>query len=254
MAEQKTEILDIQKEMFDRRQSPLRKYQNLMVGRRGLLPLIKYEFFNTFLRGCPGALGIALRRAFYRTWLGHMGKNVSFGFNVVLRHPHKIRIGDNVAIDDQCVLDAKGFDNVGVTIGSEVFIGRNTIIHCKNGSVNIRDGVNIGFNCDLAASGDIEIGEQVFIAAYSYLVGGGHEYALSRVPVMEQGRTAKGIRIGRGAWIGAGVIVLDGVTIGENALIGAGAVVTQSIPDRAVAVGIPARVVRIREEQDMPVG
>lgn len=246
MSEGNKEVLDIQKATGDSGLSAFRKYQDLVVGRRRLWDLLKYEFFNTFLRGMPGALGLALRRILYPLWLGAVGRNVAFGVGVTIRHPHKIRIGDNAVIDDHCLLDAKGSDNDGITIGAGVFIGRNTIIHCKNGSVVIRDKANIGFNCDLAASGKIEVGEQVFIAAYSYLVGGGHDYTALDVPVMEQGRTAKGIRVGRGAWIGAGVIVLDGVDIGEDALVGAGAVVTQSLSDRAVAVGIPARVVRVR--------
>ena len=56
----------------------------------------------------PGALGLALRKTLYPLLLGACGRNVVFGQNVVLRHPHKIRIGDNVVIDDNCLLDAKG--------------------------------------------------------------------------------------------------------------------------------------------------
>ncbi len=65
----------------------------------------------------PGALGLALRRTCYPWLLGRCGRNVVFGQNVVLRHPHKIRIGDNVVIDDNCLLDAKGDTNEGITIG-----------------------------------------------------------------------------------------------------------------------------------------
>jgi len=54
------------------------------------------------------------------------------------------------------------------------------------------------------------------------------------------------IRIGRDVWFGAGVRVLGGVTVGDQAVVGAGAVADQSVPDRGVAVGVPARVVRFR--------
>ena len=54
----------------------------------------------------------------------------------------------------------------------------------------------------------------------------------------------KGIVIKKNAWIGARVNILPGVTIGENAIIGTGSVVTKDIPDNAVAVGNPARVVK----------
>lgn len=51
-----------------------------------------------------------------------------------------------------------------------------------------------------------------------------------------------------GAWLGVGVIVLGGVRIGAGAVIGAGSVVTQDVPDGAIAVGVPARVVKMRSE------
>ena len=52
--------------------------------------------------------------------------------------------------------------------------------------------------------------------------------------------------IGEGAWPGAGAKILDGVSIGTHAVIGAGAVVREDVADRAVAVGVPARVVSSR--------
>lgn len=54
--------------------------------------------------------------------------------------------------------------------------------------------------------------------------------------------------IGNGVDIGAGAVILGGILIGDNAIIGANAVVTQSIPAGALAVGVPARVIRIKGE------
>ncbi len=51
-----------------------------------------------------------------------------------------------------------------------------------------------------------------------------------------------------GATIGAGAVILPGLTIGRRAMVGAGAVVTKSVPDDAVVVGNPARIVRYVEE------
>jgi acetyltransferase-like isoleucine patch superfamily enzyme len=246
------EILDIQKKLFDEKGSALAKYQALVIGRRGLWPLLKYELICTLVGGLPGAAGLVLRRLLYPLLLGRVGKNVTFGTHVTLRHPHKIFIGENVVIDDHCLLDAKGDANRGITLGSGVFVGRNSILHCKNGDIVVRDNVNIGFNCDIASSNYIEIGDQVLIAAYAYLVGGGHDYSRADLPIMEQKRVARGIRLGTNAWIGAGVTILDGVTVGESAIIGTGAVVTADVPARALAVGIPARVVRQRDACDAP--
>ena len=87
----------------------------------------------------------------------------------------------------------------------------------------------------------------MLIAAYSYIVGGGHGFSRTDDPIIEQGRIAEGIFIKDGAWIGAGVIVQDGVTVGEDTIVGAGAVVAGDLPAKAVAVGLPARVVRMRD-------
>jgi len=251
MTEEK-EILDIQKNLFDERKSAYRKYQDLVVGNRSFASLLKYEFICTFFGGMRGALGLALRRAVYPFLLGSVGRNVTFGMNVVLRHPHKIFFGDNVVIDDNCLLDAKGEANQGITIGSGVFIGRNSALHCKNGDIVIHDNVNIGFNCDIASSNRIEIGEKVLVAAYAYLVGGGHDHSRTDQAVMEQKRIARPILIEPRAWIGAGVTVLDGVTIGEGAIVGTGAVVNSDLPPNCLAVGMPAKVLRQRESSDTP--
>ncbi len=246
MTEQR-EILDIQQQLVNSDVSPMRKYLALVIGRGSWLSLLKYEVIILMSSTIPGALGLALRKVLYPRLLKKCGRNVVFGANVVLRHPKKIVIGDNVVIDDNCLLDAKGESNAGITIGSGVFMGRNTILHCKNGDIVIGDDVNIGFNCDIASSNRVEIGRKVLIAAYSYIVGGGHDFSRSDASVMDQKRTAKGIFVGPEAWIGAGVIVQDGCTIGEGTIVGAGAVVNADLPPKVIAVGIPARVLRNRE-------
>ncbi|WP_044931633.1 DapH/DapD/GlmU-related protein [Butyrivibrio sp. AC2005] len=55
--------------------------------------------------------------------------------------------------------------------------------------------------------------------------------------------------IKKNAWIGARVNILPGVTIGENAIVGTGSIVTKDIPDNAVAVGNPARVVKMIDKK-----
>lgn len=57
------------------------------------------------------------------------------------------------------------------------------------------------------------------------------------------------IKIGRGCWIGQNVVVMPGVTIGEMSIIGANSVVTSNIPERSIAMGTPARVMKRWDEQ-----
>lgn len=238
--------LDIQKTLFKGNRSPLRTYQDLAIGRRGWGALLAYELVQTCLCGLPGAAGLVLRKWFYRRWLGRVGRNVTFGAHVSIRHPHKIRIGDHVVIDDGCQLDAKGADNSGITIGSHVVMGRNSILQCKNGDITLGDHVNIGVNCDITSSNRVVIGAKTLVAAYAYIVGGGHAFDRADQAVMDQGRVAHGIDVGAASWIGAHAVVLDGTSVGEGAIIGAGSVVTKSLPAGAIAVGAPARVVRMR--------
>ena len=198
----------------------------------------------------PGALGLALRKTLYPALLGACGRGVVFGQNVVMRHPHKIRLGDNVVIDDNCLVDAKGSANRGITIGSGVFVGRNTILSCKNGDIDIEDGANIGFNCEIFSASTVRVGRDALLAAYCYLIGGDHDFSDPSSPVLSQGRRSAGVMVGAGAWLGAGAKVLDGVTVGERAIVGAGAVVREDVPAGTIAVGIPAKIVSRRDDRE----
>ncbi len=241
-----------QDELFAPGVSAREKYARLIVGRPGWGALVGYELVQLLSQWVPGAAGLALRKALYPLLLGACGSNVVFGQHVTIRHPHKVRIGDNVVIDDNCLLDAKGDDNAGITIGSGVFVGRNTILSCKNGDIVLGDGVNVGFNCEVFSAARVVIGRQALLAAYCYVIGGDHDWSDPSRAVTEQARTGAGVHVGEGAWLGAGAKILDGVEVGEGAVIGAGAVVRSAIPARAVAVGVPARVVGSRDAAAAP--
>jgi acetyltransferase-like isoleucine patch superfamily enzyme len=236
-----------QDDLFEAGKSSRQKYAELIVGETGWLALLRYELVVTFTQSVPGAFGLALRKSCYPLLLGSCGRGVVFGQNVSLRHPRKLHIGDNVVVDDNCLLDAKGASNRGIRIGNGVFIGRNTILSCKDGDIELADGANIGFNCEIFSASSVRVGPNALMAAYSYVIGGDHDFSDAGTSVLEQARTSAGVQIGEGAWIGAGAKILDGVTIGDHAIVGAGAVVRESVPPYTVAVGVPARVVSKRE-------
>ena len=244
----KKETVEIQRELHGAKTSKLQKYQELIVGKTGLGFLIKYELIITFTSALPGALGLLLRSKLFPKLLGKIGRNVTFGTNVVLRHPHKIFIGDNVVIDDNVVLDAKGTDNEGLFIGDGVFVGRNTILSCKNGDIRLDENANLGFNCEIFSANSVRIGKNVLMAAYCYLVGGTHTFSRTDIPMLFQEREARGITVGDNAWLGAHVVVFDGTNIGKECVIGAGAMVNGDIPDWQIAVGIPAKPIKDRRD------
>ncbi|MBN2030713.1 glycosyltransferase [bacterium] len=241
----KNDTIEIQKE-FLKKGGKLKKYQELILGEKGFFKLFKYELIMLCASWVPGALGLFLRSKLYPVLLGKVGRNVSFGLGVVLRHPQKIVIGDNVVIDDQCVLDAKGSDNRGIFIGNGVFLGRGSILNCKNGDIILKDNVNISSNCLIFSASEVKIEADVLLAAYCYLVGGTHHFDDPEVPVLYQKRSSKGIQVGSGGWLGAHVSVFDGVAIGKSVVIGAGSVVNKNIPDYAIAAGVPIKVIKKR--------
>ena len=176
-----------QDQLFEAGRSSREKYAALVVGRPGLAALIRYELVVAIAQARVGALGLVLRKRLYPWLLGACGRNVVFGQNVVLRCPHKIHIGDNVVIDDNCLLDAKGDSNRGISIGNGVFVGRNTILSCKNGDIELADGANIGFNCELFSASRVHVGANVLVAAYAYVIGGDHDFSAADVAVLSQG-------------------------------------------------------------------
>lgn len=243
MSEQGMKVKDV---AADRKSSSARAYRRLNYGASSLGYVLMAEIVQTMFGGCPGAMGLFLRSKCYRWLFASVGRGVVFGRHVTLRHPHKIRIGDGVVIDDGAVLDAKGETNDGIRIGNNVYIGRRTIVYCKNGDIEIEDNVSLSSQCQVFSSNRLVIRHDTVIGSYSYLLSGGSYDAADPRPFSQQeGTASKGpLEIGPDAWLAAHVTVVDGASIGERCVIGAGAVVTHPVPDHSLAVGIPARVNR----------
>ncbi len=240
---------EVRRMMKDTQGSALKKYLSLTVGKQSFWALLKYEILTSLLGPLPGAMGLFMRQKFYPFLLGKCGRKVVFGRNVTIRHPHRIRIGDNVIIDDNVVLDGKGEAETTIEIGSHSIIGRNSILSCKGGSIRLAERVNISVNCTLISETLLTIGENVLIAGHCYLIAGGN-HGLDRIdiPILEQPLIEKGgIQIGPNCWLGANVTVLDGVTFGQDAVAAAGAVVTKPVEAFHIVGGVPAKTLRDRK-------
>lgn len=111
-------------------------------------------------------------------------------------------------------------------------------------------GNNVSFNpdCHIAAILNIEIQDGVLFASRVFVTDHFHgDSSLSslKIPPHERLLISKGkVIIKENAWLGEGVAVMPGVTIGKNSIIGANSVVTKDIPDYAIAVGVPAKVIK----------
>lgn len=237
--------------LLDERQSAFRKYREMMTGGQPLLHFLRYEMLTFLLGSLPGSPGFLLRKIFYPGLFRAAGRGVVFGRNMIIRNPHKIRLGDNVVFDDNCLLDAKGCgEGEEIEIGNQVMVSRNSSIIGKYGGIAIGDRANIGTNCLFGSMGKMVIGRDTIFAANCYVGGGMYHMERTDLPVALQGSYTRGpVIIGDGCWLGAGAVVLDGVTLGRDVVLGAGAVACGEIPDFAVAVGVPARVLRIRKRK-----
>ena len=140
-------------------------------------------------------------------------------------------IGDNSKIWQFCVVLPNAVIGEDVNICSNCFIENDVRIGNR---VTIKNGVQIWDGIEI--EDDVFIGPNVTFTNDKFPRSKHYPEAFAKT-VLEKGCS-----------IGAGAIILPGVTIGANAMVGAGSVVTQSVPNKALVVGNPARFVRFIAE------
>jgi len=107
----------------------------------------------------------------------------------------------------------------------------------------------IGRGSSIVAHRSIEIGDDVWTGHNVYITDMNHGYEDVDLPISVQNQPETPVVIEDGSWLGHGVVVLPGAHIGRHVVIGANSVVTSKIPDYSVAVGAPARVIRVHDDQ-----
>jgi acetyltransferase-like isoleucine patch superfamily enzyme len=141
----------------------------------------------------------------------------------------------------------------GILFGDACHMQRGAWLYCvgiegKSASISIGNGCVFGYHNHITAVRDVRIGDYVLTANNVYISDNVHGFEDPSIPVMYQPvRFKQEVSIGSGSWLGENVCVI-GASIGQNCVIGANAVVTHDIPDRCVAVGSPARVIRHYDE------
>ena len=190
-----------------------------------------------------------IRGFFWRLQVKSEGM-IFVGKGVKIITPSKLKLGRKVFIGDYCHLNC--FSRGGVTLESGVTIREfgwmqlTSRISNPGESILIKQGTYIGPRVILGAAAPLVIGERCQIGANVSFVAEQHEFR-GEGEISEKGVCRSGITIGNDCWIGNNAVILDGVVIGNSAVIGAGAVVTRNVPDNAIAVGVPARIVGGRE-------
>ena len=145
--------------------------------------------------------------------------------HVLVFHPENIVLGDNVYVGHQTIL--KGYYKDRMVIGDHTFIGQQCFLH---------------------SAGGIEIGARVGIGLGVRILTSVHREAGRDTPILESPITFGRVVIEDDADIGVSAVILPGVRVGRGAQIGAGAVVSRDVPAYAVAAGVPATVLRMRPE------
>jgi len=152
-----------------------------------------------------------------------MGKNIKFDGFLEIYGGKRVKIGNGVHFGSGVII-AAGIDGE-VVIGDNTYIGTHTII---------------------IANKRIIIGKDCLISPFNYIIDSNHGTS-PRELIRRQPYDIKPIIIGDDVWVGVGCAILKGVKIGDGAVIGAGAVVTKDIPPYSIAVGVPAKVIKLRE-------
>ncbi|WP_293140971.1 acyltransferase [Okeania sp. SIO3I5] len=232
----------------------------------------KTMVLTTLVGWVPLPPGIVLRSLLYRTMFRRIGKSVRIQSSVEFTDGSSVEIGDGVTINPGVYIDVPQGNEV--EIGNRVYLDRDVRISTTGeggrvylgkqvrfdrgvdikvhevGKTEIGDRTYIGPYTCISGYGNIKIGKDCLIASHSAIYAHNYNFADLDRKIGEQGYSYKGIVIEDNCWLGSGVKVLDGVTIGEGSVIGAGAVVTKDIPPYSVAVGVPAKVISKRKEND----
>jgi acetyltransferase-like isoleucine patch superfamily enzyme len=196
----------------------------------------------------------ALRGLYKRIYFGSVKGILFVGKRSTIRHASKIFAGKTFIIEDDVTINALSIK--GVTVGNNVTLRKNTIIECTGVITEIGEGLSIGDhvgisqNCFIQVRGFVKIGSYVMFGPGVSIFSENHGSSSTEKPMMLQPTFRKGVTIGNDVWIGAQSIILDGVSIGDGCIIGAGSVVTISIPPYSVALGTPAKVIKMRNSQN----
>ena len=132
-------------------------------------------------------------------------------------------------------------------LGAGAIVEDFAVVNNGAGDVIIGEKSRIGIGAVVV--GPIEIGARTSLGPYAHITGFNHNFEDGDRDWNEQGLTYRPTKIGDECLIGANTSVVAGVTIGNRVQVGAGSVVTHDLPDACVAVGNPAKVIKLYNKE-----
>jgi acetyltransferase-like isoleucine patch superfamily enzyme len=163
-----------------------------------------------------------------------------------LRHRRKLVLDGLAFIGPGCAIEIGRQGRV--ELGRWSWLGHRSKLRCHEGVISIGAKTVMGQECTISAYQHVSIGRECVIADRVMMIDFDHGMVDVERPVRLQGIYKRDVRVGNNVWIGYGACLLRGVTVGDNAVIGTNAVVTRDVPANAVVAGVPARVIRMRDE------
>ena len=193
-----------------------------------------------------------VRGLFLKPFLKRSSGLLFIGSNVKVQHSYQLSAGKNLILDDNVTVNALSAN--GIIMGDHVSIAKDSILFCtgviaqKGTGITIGDRTGIGARAFLAGQGGITIGSDVITGPNLQVFSENHNFSDLSLTIKEQGVTKQPTAIGNNCWIGGGVSILAGVTIGDGCVIAAGSVVTKSVAANSIVAGVPAKVIKSRED------
>jgi acetyltransferase-like isoleucine patch superfamily enzyme len=138
--------------------------------------------------------------------------------------------------------------NAKLHIGRWAWIGHASKIRVHEGEVHIGAKTVMGQECTISAYQHVSIGRECIVADRVMLIDFDHGVVEVERPIRLQGIYKRDVNVGSNVWMGYGACILRGVTVGDNAIVGTNAVVTKDVPANAVVGGVPAMLIRMRDE------
>jgi lipopolysaccharide O-acetyltransferase len=120
----------------------------------------------------------------------------------------------------------------------------------ENGKLILGSGIEFNDYCHIACMHSISIGDDCLIASKVFITDHNHSFGRIDIPIKLQGIVTEPVIIGKNCWIGENVSILKGSQIGDNCIIGANSVVNRSFAGNSIIAGVPARVIRSRDDAD----
>lgn len=117
--------------------------------------------------------------------------------------------------------------------------------------ISLGSNITLNEGVFLSGFGGLEIGDNVRIGHRSSILTSEHQYDNTDVPIYQQGLTPKPVRIADDVWIGCQATILAGTTIGKGAVIAAGAVVTKDVEPYSIVGGVPATLIKSRQQDSL---